>query len=299
MFMIGRLRMARCHNPGVQGVQFMKRPRLQAFTLIELLVVIAIIAILAAILMPALARAKSKAQATACLLNAKQLTLAWMMYIDENSDKFMEPGKMVSGGDMTWGACNTDVNLMLDDKALISPYVKMGGAFKCPADNYQAAGNTGPRIRSYSVDGALGGGPSVGSNYQPGNPPEMRVYFAPTKITELKNPGPGNVYVMLDEHPDSINDSAYMLDAGKWSINDEHWRDFPGSLHNNGVSISFVDGHAEMHRWQTAKTSQVVEYKCFGQTYAPIYGWTSPLNQNYNLVRNADYEWMIDRMPYR
>lgn len=296
MFMIGRLRMARRHGAGVQDVQFKKRSRFQAFTLIELLVVIAIIAILAAILLPALAKAKTKAQATACLLNTKQLTLGWMMYADENSDQLMDPPSWVSGS-MDWSASteNTDVGLMLNEKALIAPYVKSPGTLKCPADIYQSAANLGPRVRSYSLDGALGGGPLVGSLYTPGIPPEPRTYLNKenvNRMSKLKKPGPANIYTMLDEHPDSINDAAFMLNAGLVAQGQQKWRDYPGSLHNNAVSISFADGHSEIHKWLKGTTIQGVQYKDFSTT-------TSPINQGVNVGASPDYEWMEDRMPYQ
>jgi prepilin-type processing-associated H-X9-DG protein len=115
-------------------------------------------------------------------------------------------------------------------------------------------------------------------------------------MSDLNTPGPANIYVILDEHPDSINDGAFMLDAGHWSSTTEHWRDFPGSFHDNGVSISFADGHSEIHRWVEGRTCQVVEYKSFSTATPPA---TSPLNQGVNLTKSADYEWMLDRMPYR
>jgi prepilin-type processing-associated H-X9-DG protein len=271
-----------------------------AFTLVELLVVLATIALLAAVLLPALAGTKPDGQAFQCLNNTRRLTLCWTMYASENSDKFMDPVKWVSG-QMDWGngQNNTNVSLMLDSSALIAPYVKSAALFKCPSDIYQSPQNLGPRIRSYSLDSALGGGPSLGSNYAPGIPPETRVYFAPTMMSQLNKPGPANIYVILDENPDSINDGYFMLDAGKWPIGQDHWHDFPGSFHNGAVSISFADGHSEIHKWQKSSTSQSVQYKSFGSAYAATYGWTVPLNQNSNLGQNADNEWMEDRMPYR
>jgi prepilin-type N-terminal cleavage/methylation domain-containing protein/prepilin-type processing-associated H-X9-DG protein len=295
IFMIGRMRMVRSHVVAAPSVQFKKRYRLQAFTLIELLVVIAIIAILAAILLPALAKAKTRAQATACLVNTKQLTLGWIMYADENNDKLMEPGKFVSGG-MTWGAekDNTDTSLMLNDSALIAPYVKSAGAFKCPADNYQSPQNLGPRVRSISLDGALGGGPTVGTAYGlPGQP--TRSYIKAAIMSDLKNPGPANIYTVLDEHPDSINDAAFMLNAGADARTALHWRDFPGSLHNGAVSISFADGHSEIHKWIVGTTVQPVEYRNFSTTGSIM---TYPLNQSTSIGDNKDCEWMLDRMPY-
>jgi prepilin-type N-terminal cleavage/methylation domain-containing protein/prepilin-type processing-associated H-X9-DG protein len=300
MLMIGWLRRTRRQGVGAQDFQFMKSPRVRAFTLIELLVVIAIIAILAAILLPALAKAKARAQATACLLNNKQLTLGWLMYADENNDKLMDPAKWVDG-QLNWGngPQNTDISMTLNDNALILPYVRSPGTLKCPADNYQSADNLGPRVRSYSLDGALGGGPQFGSNYTPAG--EARDYTGPTgskwtKMTELKRPGVGNIYTFLDEHPDSINDGAFMLNAGYYPSTQEKWRDFPGSLHNNSGVLAFADGHSETHRWMKGRTCQIVEYKSFATGGGTM---TTPLNQGSTVGPDPDYEWMEDRMPYR
>jgi prepilin-type processing-associated H-X9-DG protein len=213
------------------------------------------------------------------------------MYASDNSDKLMDPTSWVSGN-MDWGSGqnNTNAALMLNQAALIAPYVKSAALFKCPSDNYQSPLNLGPRIRSVSLDGALGINPSFGSNYK------GRSYFSARKMSDLNTPGPANIYVILDEHPDSINDGAFMLDAGHWSSTTEHWRDFPGSLHNNALSISFADGHSEIHRWVEGRTCQVVEYKSFSTGGGNS---TTPLNQGVNLTKSPDYEWLEDRMPYR
>jgi type II secretory pathway pseudopilin PulG len=273
-----------------------------AFTLVELLVVIATVAVLAAVLLPALAGTQPDGRAFQCRNNLRRLTVAWTMYASDNSGRLMDPGRWV-WGQMDWGnsVWNTDASLMLDTNAQIAPYVKTAALFKCPADIYQSPQNLGPRVRSYSLDGALGGGPNLGSAYAPGIPPETRDYTGPTggkwtKTTELNKPGPANIYTFLDEHPDSINDAAYMLNAGAYPIGSEKWRDFPGSFHNGCVSISFADGRAEMHRWVKWRTCQAVEYKSFNSYTGPA---TTPLNQAVNISSDPDYEWLEDRMPYR
>jgi prepilin-type processing-associated H-X9-DG protein len=172
--------------------------------------------------------------------------------------------------------------------------VKSAGALKCPADNYQSPANPGPRIRSVSLDGALGGGPIVGNLYAlPGE--AARNYFVPKTTSQLKRPGPDNIYTVLDEHPDSIDDAEFMLNAGQEARTSQKWRNFPGSLHNNAVSISFADGHSEIHKWIVGSTCQAVEYKTFASTGGAM---TSPLNQNTTIGDNKDYEWLEDRMPY-
>ena len=263
------------------------------FTLVELLVVIATVAVLAAVLLPALAGTKPNGQAFQCLNNTRRLTLGWTMYASENSDIFMWPTKLVSG-QIDWSAStgNTNVAFMLNSDALIAPYVKSAALFKCPSDIYQSPANPGPRIRSYSLDYTLGGSSaSFGPTNYLG-----RKYFAPGIMSELNMPGPANIYVILDENPDSIDDAAFMLDAGHYAPGSEKWRNYPGSFHNGSVSISFADGHSEIHQWLDSRTLQNVQYKYFSTSRSPT---TSPINTGYNLDSSADYEWLENRMPYR
>lgn len=266
--------------------------RQRGFTLIELLVVIAIIAILAAMLLPALTKAKIKAQGIACLNNTKQLTLGWIIYTTDNNDNLLR-GAPVAGS-MSWGSTvdNTNVAMLtVEDsgswKSPLAAYVKSSGVWKCPADKIPAA--NGERIRSISFNAAiLGVGLTTPTGSETPNA-QGRIYPVQgrTKMSELTPPGPVNVFVAIDEHPDSINDSIFHFNAG-FPMSSAQWRDLPASYHNNAGGISFADGHSEIKKWQetggnvaTVRPIQRIDWQ------------TTP-------VRNSrDYAWMNDRVPYR
>jgi len=266
--------------------------RQPGFTLIELLVVIAIIAILAAMLLPVLAKAKERGRAIACLNNTRQLTLAWLMYPDENQNKFMDNNAWLDhNSDMSWGnPLNTSVGLLLTNTALIAPYVRSAAAFKCPSDVYNDP-TTGARVRSYSMNGVLGGHTPTVKGPAPGG----GTFFGQggagdaNKPGDLNRPGPSSVFVMLDEHPDSINDAIFAFDPG-YPPGQETWRDLPASFHNRAGSFSFADGHSELHKWLDSRTVQLVQYKSWGMVLHP---------GGYNVQVSPDWEWLNLRMPFK
>jgi prepilin-type N-terminal cleavage/methylation domain-containing protein/prepilin-type processing-associated H-X9-DG protein len=226
------------------------------FTLIELLVVIAIIAILAAMLLPALSRAKAKALQTSCLSNEKQLQLCWQMFADDNRDtlppNLKTPPTTAEGwilGDLRNTADAT--NDMLIKTGLLYDYNKSVPVYRCPADIKPSSG--GPvRNRSYSMNCYMNG-EDVGSQKQ-----GLTGYHVNKKAAEINTPKPVNAFVFVEEAEFSIDDGHFGFSPdgqpGQGPVN--VWYNVPGLWHR-GANFSFADGHAAFRKWLNASTLNI------------------------------------------
>jgi prepilin-type N-terminal cleavage/methylation domain-containing protein/prepilin-type processing-associated H-X9-DG protein len=241
-----------------------------AFTLIELLVVIAIIGILAALLLPALSKSKAKAEGVTCANNLQQLSLAWILYAEDNGDLLVNnhgvPETLAhrqtwANNVEDWQSSDDNTNLAFLTDSKLGPYANRSARiYKCPADRVPAP--NGERIRTMSMNAMVG------------NPGELTNRFNPLYRQFLKTaevPNPSSIFVFLDEQADTLNDGFFVN-----RLDEYNWGNVPGSYHGGAVSLSFVDGHRETHRWvvpDTVRTVRGTKIDSFPATPRTDFDW--------------------------
>jgi len=265
----------------------------KGFTLIELLVVIGIIGLLASLLLPVLARTKTKAHSISCLSNTQQLGLAWLLYSDDHNGRLAyNLGGDVRGRGVAphnnlnwvnnildWELTRDNTNVNTIKESSLGPYGnKSVMIYRCPADKVlsqiQRRAGWSARVRSYSMNAMVGDAGDLSQTGRNRNNPEYVQFFNIASI-----PQPAGIFVFLDEHPDSINDGYFINKAYDWT-----WVDLPASYHNGAGNFSFADGHAESHYWRLETTRR------------PARPDGAPLPMKLTKSEWGDYDWVLKRM---
>lgn len=267
------------------------RPTL-GFTLLELLVTLAIIATLASLLIPALAKAKSKVRSVSCLNNERQIILAWFLYIGDYNDALPynlgadEIKRRVAqqqyinwtSSIMSWELDPDNTNTVLLTQGGLGPYVSSSAkVYRCPNDSVvsdlQARAGWSSRARSLSMNAMVG---DAGEYTQGGNNvnnPDYRQFF---KLGQI--PQPAQIFAFIEEHPDSINDGYFLNRSDSLE-----WTDLPASHHNGAANLAFADGHMEAHVWR------------FPSTKPPARPDAAALPFPVRPAERADFDWLMAR----
>jgi len=263
-----------------------------AFTLVELLVVVAMIAVLAAMLLPAISKAKVRTQGVACLNNNRQLATAWLLYADDHNDRLaynlggpnrtsvaMRTNLNWVNNILNWALHSDNTNTATITEASLAPYAnRVASIYRCPSDHalsaiQRQAGWSG-RVRSYSMNAMVGDAGELSVTGVNVNNPEYVQFFRLASI-----PRPANIFVFLDEHPDSIND-GYFLNKAEY----HEWVDLPASYHNGAATFSFADGHSQLRHWEHARTKKPPHPDA---AHLPLYVPST---------ESADFNWVVSHM---
>ena len=246
------------------------------FSQVDLLTVIVVLVLLALLLTPALARTRVSDQAFQCRTSLRQLINGWRMFADDNSGNLCDPYYWVEGvlNYNSNNQANTNTSYLVN--GFLGPYVRNPAVYKCPADQSQVLEGAVkmPRVRTFSMSQAFGA---------PGTGWSDNTYRHYNKSADMDLPSPANLWVMICENPDSVNDAAFAVVMNGNNPLEDKWQDGPTTLHNGGCSFAFADGHSEIHRWTDARTLTLnVTYR----TPFP-YGLGQP--------NNPDIQWVQDR----
>ncbi len=261
------------------------------FTLVELLVVLGIISVLAGLLLPALARSRSKARAIACLSQVRQLNLALLMYAGDNNDRLVYNLGGVRGfrvapelldqnwvnNVLSWELDPDNTNRAFIAKSPLGPWLGHSlGVFVCPSDHVLSTVQRGAgwsrRVRSYSLNAMVG---DAGANVVNGGNVLNPGYRQFLRLADV--PQPVATFSFIDEHPDSITD-GYFLNPGE----ELEWQHLPASYHDGAASLAFLDGHSELHVWRSPSTLR------------PPIPDAGPLPFTVPAEDAADHEWLSE-----